>query len=201
MIDSTPTAATTDTGTSDTESDGSSSDESPDTQPDTATENASAAVNQSSGSSTAVEVRAESALHTDKGTTTIAEGVVAKIVGIATREVAGIHSMGSGAGRAMGAVKDLLPGSSSSVTEGVVVEVGSTQAAADLTIVTEYGVAIQDVAQAVRDNIIRRVQEMTGLEVVEVNVAVTDVNVPMEGGTTSTVAAGPAPSGGQTRVQ
>ena len=68
---------------------------------------------------------------------------------MAAREVAGIHSMGSGSGRAMGAVKDLLPGSSSSVTEGVSVEVGATQAAADLSLVTIYGAAIQDVAQAV----------------------------------------------------
>ena len=133
------------------------------------------------GASTSIEVRPESALHTDKGTTTIAEGVVAKIVGMAAREVAGIHSMGSGSGRAMWAVKDLLPGSSSSVTEGVSVEVGATQAAADLSLVTIYGAAIQDVAQAVRDNVIRRVQEMTGLEVVEVNISVTDVNVPSDG--------------------
>ena len=40
------------------------------------------------GASTSIEVRPESALHTDKGTTTIAEGVVAKIVGMAAREVA-----------------------------------------------------------------------------------------------------------------
>ena len=149
--------------------------------------------------STTIAVRAESALHTDKGTTTIAEGVVAKIVGIATREVAGIHSMGSGAGRAMGSVKDLLPGGSSSVTEGVSVEVGSTQAAADLSIVTEYGMAIQDVAQAVRDNVIRRVQQMTGLEMVEVNIAVTDVNVPTKSAGTPSVPG--ASSGRQQRVQ
>ena len=118
---------------------------------------------------------------------------------IATREVAGIHSMGSGAGRAMGSVKDLLPGGSSSVTEGVSVEVGSTQAAADLSIVTEYGMAIQDVAQAVRDNVIRRVQQMTGLEMVEVNIAVTDVNVPTKSAGTPSVPG--ASSGRQQRVQ
>lgn len=151
------------------------------------------------GPTAVVAVMAESALHTDKGTTTIAEGVVAKIVGIATREVAGIHSMGSGAGRAMGSVKDLLPGGSSSVTEGVSVEVGSTQAAADLSIVTEYGMAIQDVAQAVRDNVIRRVQQMTGLEMVEVNIAVTDVNVPTKSAGTPSVPG--ASSGRQQRVQ
>ena len=157
------------------------------------------AMSAQAGSSTSVEVRAESALHTDKGTTTIAEGVVAKIVGMAAREVSGIHSMGSGSGRAMGAVKDLLPGSSSSVTEGVSVEVGATQAAADLSLVTVYGAAIQDVAQAVRDNVIRRVQEMTGLQVVEVNISVTDVNVPADGAPATPGA--PNQSGSHQRVQ
>ncbi len=157
------------------------------------------AMGSQAGGSTSIEVRAESALHTDKGTTTIAEGVVSKIVGMAAREVAGIHSMGSGSGRAMGAVKDLLPGSSSSVTEGVSVEVGATQAAADLSLVTIYGAAIQDVAQAVRDNVIRRVQEMTGLQMVEVNIAVTDVNVPADGAGAS--AGGPAQAGSHQRVQ
>lgn len=157
------------------------------------------AMGSQAGSSTSVEVRAESALHTDKGTTTIAEGVVAKIVGMAAREVSGIHSMGSGSGRAMGAVKDLLPGSSSSVTEGVSVEVGATQAAADLSLVTVYGAAIQDVAQAVRDNVIRRVQEMTGLQVVEVNISVTDVNVPADGA--SATPGGSNQTGSHQRVQ
>ena len=79
------------------------------------------------------------------------------------------------------------------------VEVGSTQAAADLSIVTEYGMAIQDVAQAVRDNVIRRVQQMTGLEMVEVNIAVTDVNVPTKSAGTPSVPG--ASSGRQQRVQ
>ena len=44
----------------------------------------------------------------------------------------------------------------------------------------EYGVAITDVAADVRENVIAAVERMTGLEVVEVNVAVVDVRLPDE---------------------
>ncbi|MDQ3354839.1 MAG: Asp23/Gls24 family envelope stress response protein [Actinomycetota bacterium] len=117
-----------------------------------------------------------SALVTDKGRTTIADSVVAKIAGIATREIAGVHDMGSGTARAMGALRDRLPGATRvNASRGVAVEVGERQAAVDIDIVCEYGVRIVDVADAVRRNITDRVQNMTGLEITEVNIAVDDV--------------------------
>ena len=76
----------------------------------------------------------------------------------------------------IGAVKDRLGGSSQN--QGVAVEVGERQAAVDLTLVVEYGVSITDLAQGVRDNVIDRVETMTGLEVTEVNIDVTDVYIP-----------------------
>ncbi len=119
---------------------------------------------------------ATSALVTDKGRTTIADSVVAKIAGIATREIAGVHDMGSGAARTMGALRDRLPGSTrTNMSRGVSVEVGERQAAVDVDIICEYGVRIVDVADAVRRNITDRVQNMTGLEITEVNIAVDDV--------------------------
>lgn len=116
-------------------------------------------------------------LVTPQGKTTIADSVVAKIAGIAAREVAGVHEMGTGAARAFGALKEKLPVGSSepSVSQGVTVEVGERQAAIDLDLVCEYGVPIVDVAQAVRRNVIQRVQTMTGLEVTEVNISVDDI--------------------------
>lgn len=117
-----------------------------------------------------------SALVTDKGRTAIADSVVAKIAAIATREIAGVHDMGSGAARAVGALRDRLPGATrTNVSRGVAVEVGERQAAIDIDIVCEYGVRIVDVADAVRRNITDRVQGMTGLEITEVNIAVDDV--------------------------
>ncbi|MFI9615955.1 Asp23/Gls24 family envelope stress response protein [Streptomyces sp. NPDC052023] len=115
-----------------------------------------------------------------RGRTTIADGVVEKIAGLAARDVVGVHAMGSGLSRTLGAVRDRVPGGSKSVTRGVKAEVGEVQTALDLEIVVEYGVSIADVARAVRENVIAAVERMTGLEVVEVNLAVSDVKLPDE---------------------
>ncbi|MER7574064.1 Asp23/Gls24 family envelope stress response protein [Streptomyces sp. NPDC126514] len=116
-----------------------------------------------------------------RGRTTIADGVVEKIAGLAARDVVGVHAMGSGMSRTFGAVRDRVPGGASkSVTRGVKAEVGEVQTALDLEIVVVYGVAISDVARAVRENVVSAVERMTGLEVVEVNIAVSDVKLPDE---------------------
>ncbi|GAA3555909.1 Asp23/Gls24 family envelope stress response protein [Streptomyces sp. WAC 01325] len=115
-----------------------------------------------------------------RGRTTIADGVVEKIAGMAARDVVGVHTMGSGISRTFGAVKERVPGTSKSVTRGVKAEVGEVQTALDLEIVVDYGVSIADVARAVRENVVAAVERMTGLEVVEVNIAVSDVKLPEE---------------------
>ncbi|KMS71889.1 stress protein [Streptomyces viridochromogenes] len=116
-----------------------------------------------------------------RGRTTIADGVVEKIAGMAARDVDGVHAMGSGLSRTFGAVRDRVPGGTTkSVSRGVKAEVGEVQAALDLEIVVEYGVSIADVARDVRENVITAVERMTGLEVVEVNIAVSDVKLPEE---------------------
>ncbi|MEU0999151.1 Asp23/Gls24 family envelope stress response protein [Streptomyces tibetensis] len=116
-----------------------------------------------------------------RGRTTIADGVVEKIAGLAARDVDGVHAMGSGLSRTFGAVRDRVPGGQKSgVSRGVKAEVGEVQAALDLEIVVEYGVSIADVARDVRENVITAVERMTGLEVVEVNIAVSDVKLPDE---------------------
>ncbi|WP_372337609.1 Asp23/Gls24 family envelope stress response protein [Streptomyces sp. MK5] len=118
-------------------------------------------------------------LVTEHGKTTIADAVVQKIAGIAAREVDGVYNLGTGGSRAVGAVRERIPGSRGpSVTQGVAVEVGETQAAVDVVIVCEYGVSIIDLANGVRRNIIKSIEGMTGLEVVEVNIAVDDVHLP-----------------------
>jgi uncharacterized alkaline shock family protein YloU len=112
-----------------------------------------------------------------RGRTTIADGVVEKIAGLAARDVVGVHAMGTGFSRTFGAVRDRVPGGKSA-TRGVKAEVGEVQTALDLDIVVEYGVSIVEVARAVRENVIVAVERMTGLEVVEVNIAVGDVKLP-----------------------
>ena len=114
-----------------------------------------------------------------RGRTTIADGVVEKTAGLAARDVMGVHAMGSGMARTFGAMRDRVPGGRS-VARGVKAEVGEVQTALDLEIVVDYGVSIRDVAGAVRENVISAVERMTGLEVVEVNIAVSDVKLPDE---------------------
>jgi uncharacterized alkaline shock family protein YloU len=115
-----------------------------------------------------------------RGRTTIADGVVEKIAGLAARDVVGVHALGTGLSRTFGAVRDRVPGGTRSVSRGVKAEVGEVQTALDLDIVIDYGFSIVDVARAVRENVIAAVERMTGLEVVEVNIAVGDVKLPEE---------------------
>ncbi|MEU2247976.1 Asp23/Gls24 family envelope stress response protein [Streptomyces sp. NPDC019224] len=112
-----------------------------------------------------------------RGTTTIADNVVSTIAGIAVRETDGVHAVGKGPSRALGAVKDRVS-RSSDPGRGVKVEVGEKQTAIDLDIVVEYGATIMETARSIRTNVTEAVQTMTGLEVVEININVTDVHVP-----------------------
>ncbi|MGW5723164.1 Asp23/Gls24 family envelope stress response protein [Amycolatopsis sp. NPDC003865] len=126
----------------------------------------------------ATTTEATGALVTSQGATTIADTVVQKIAGLATREVPGVHSLGGGAARAFSAIRERIPGATASAGQGVSVEVGEKQAAVDLQLVVEYGVSIADLSRSVRRNVITAVERMTGLEVVEVNIAVGDLNLP-----------------------
>ncbi len=135
---------------------------------------------------------------TGQGRTTIAPSVVQKIAGIAAREVSGVYAMGSGASRAFGALRERIPGggtSGASTVAGVAVEVGEKQAAIDLDVVVEYGVAIADLAAAVRRNVIGAVERMTGLEVIEVTISVNDIHLAGEDDSRDEAPAAPAPTG------
>lgn len=117
-------------------------------------------------------------LHTPHGDTTIEETVVQKLAGMATREVPGVFAMGNAARRAFSSMTERIPGSQTNVSNGVSVEKGERQAAIDISIVVEYGFSIVEVSQGIRRNVIRSVENATGLEVLEVNVNVTDVHLP-----------------------
>lgn len=114
-------------------------------------------------------------LETEKGITTVADIVVAKMAGIAAREVAGIHELGTTFRRLVGRVR---PGES--LTQGVNVEVGKRETAIDLVVVVDYGYSIPAVAQDLRENVIAKIEAGTGLVVKEVNIEVADLFVPSE---------------------
>ena len=126
----------------------------------------------------------QSPLQGERGATTLGDTVVAKIVGIAAQEVEGVQ-MGGGTARAMGGVLDSVSRPMSGVgggsqTRGVSVEVGAEEAAADLSMAVEYGRPIPQTTEAVRNNVIDRVENLTGLRVTEVNITVNDVLFPEE---------------------
>lgn len=122
----------------------------------------------------------ESALVSEHGRTTIADTVVAKIAGIAAGEMSGVHALGGGTARAVGALRGRIPGAQASSSQGVSVEVGERQAAVDIQLVAEYGVSIVDLAESIRRNVTDSLESMTGLDVTEVNIEVLDVFVPSD---------------------
>lgn len=112
------------------------------------------------------------------GKTSIDDAVVAKIAGIAARDVKGVYALGGGAARMVGAVRDAF--NNTDLAQGISVEVGEKQVAVDVTIVADYPVALQKVADDVRGAIGESMRDLVGLEVAEVNVTVNDVHIPSE---------------------
>jgi uncharacterized alkaline shock family protein YloU len=129
--------------------------------------------------------QSSSPLHSPRGSTNISNSVVQKIAGIAAQEVEKVQ-VGGGTAAAvtgfLGNVSSAVTGSSGggSPTSGVSVEVGNEEAAVDLTMAIEYGVSIPQITEAVRRNVINRVENLTGLRCTEVNIVVTDVQFPEE---------------------
>ncbi len=109
------------------------------------------------------------------GRTVISETAVAKVAGIAARAVPGVYSLGSGPSRALGAIRDAV--GSSDHAAGVRAEVGETQVAVDISLVATYGAPLHSLADQVRQSVYRAVEELVGLQVIEVNVEITDVYV------------------------
>ena len=89
--------------------------------------------------------------------------------------VHGVYDVGGGAARALGSAASKV-GVGDRLNQGVSVEVGTREAAVDLTVVVEYGESIPQVTQAIRDNVVKRISGITGLSVTEVNINVTDLH-------------------------
>lgn len=106
------------------------------------------------------------------GTVRIADDVVAVIAGLTAGKVKGIASMS--AGITEGWAKRV---SGKNLTKGVDVEVGQVETAIDLRVVVEYGIKINEVCQILQQEVKESVENMTGLNVVEVNVKVEGVEV------------------------
>jgi uncharacterized alkaline shock family protein YloU len=127
-------------------------------------------------------------LQTERGRTSIGNGVVSKIAGIAAQEVEKVQMAGGTAAAVGGFLSSVTgavtggdsTGGGASLTTGVSVEVGEEEAAVDLTMAVEYGTPIPRTTEEVRRNVINRVENLTGLRVTEVNITVNDVQFPEE---------------------
>lgn len=111
------------------------------------------------------------------GRTVIAETAVAKVAAIAARAVPGVFALGAGSARALSALRDAV-GGGGELNQGVRVEVGQTQVAVDVSLVAMYGEPLQDLAARVRAAVYQAVEDLVGLEVIEVNVEINDVHLP-----------------------
>src|SRR5215213_11857787 len=137
----------------------------------------------------------DSPLVGERGRTTINDSVVSQIACMAAQEVGGVH-MGGSASRATGGILSNITGSEGQ-TRGVSVQVGTTEAAIDLTMGVEYGRNILEVVEEVRRRISERVQSLTGLRVTELNATVSDIVFPENGGQRRRALGSGATSAGQ----
>jgi len=106
----------------------------------------------------------------DRGRTTISDEVISVIARLAADEVEGVHKISEPS--LQGVIGRL------GRHGGVASEVGYSETAIDVSLVVEYGHPIRQVADSLRTTIIDRVEQMTGMKVVEVNIDVHDVFVP-----------------------
>ena len=119
-------------------------------------------------------------LQSDRGSTSIQDSVVSKVAGIAAQEVEGIRMGGGASQAASGLIGSITGNSGGGQTRGVTVEVGDEEAAVDLSMTTEYGKSIPQLSEAVRRNVVNRIENLVGLKVTEVNITVSNIFFPQE---------------------
>ncbi|WP_307335049.1 Asp23/Gls24 family envelope stress response protein [Caldalkalibacillus uzonensis] len=108
----------------------------------------------------------------DMGRVEIAPEVIQVIAGIAASEVDGVAYMNGGF---VGELVEKL--GRKNLSKGVKVHLGEHHTVVDVSIVVQYGEHIPDVARQVQHRVKNGIEDMTGLEVVEVNVHVVGVQV------------------------
>lgn len=111
-----------------------------------------------------------------KNALTFDEKVIKKIVGFAVSDIPGILAM---SGNLLTGITDMLK-NSEDPTKGITIELGKKQVAIDMKLVCEYGQNLPVIFQNIIDKVTSVIKEMTGLDVVEVNVHVADVLVKEE---------------------
>lgn len=123
------------------------------------------------------ELAPEENQRTTGGITKLTDLAVAKVAAGAAKSVPGVHSLGLGTSRALGAIRGAV-GAGYEPAHGVSVEVGATQVAIDIVLTAVFGVPLHELARKVREAVFSATSELTQLHVVEVNIEIGDVYIP-----------------------
>ena len=110
-----------------------------------------------------------------KGEIKIADEVVAIIAGLAAMEVEGVASMAGNATRELISKLGMK-----SLSKGVKVDVLDGIVTVTLALNMSYGYSIKDITAKVQEKVKAAIENMTGLEVADVNIRVAGVDVPEE---------------------
>mgnify|MGYP000066205628 CR=1 FL=1 len=106
------------------------------------------------------------------GEVRIADEVVAIIAGLAATEVEGVAAM---AGNATREIIERM--GMKSLSKGVSVEVIDSTVSVKLSLNLEYGHSIPEVCAKVQERVKSAIENMTGLEVLDVNITIAGVNI------------------------
>ena len=106
------------------------------------------------------------------GSVKIADDVVASIAAIAATEVEGVSSIDGTSGESL-LSRVWIKG----ITKGAKVEVDGKQVRADVAIIMDYGYNIPETCQEVQKKVKNAIENMTGLEVINVNIRIAGINV------------------------
>jgi len=107
------------------------------------------------------------------GTIRISDDAIGVIAGLAAREIQGVVSTGRGPLAGLAEVLGMKP----TYGRGVKVEVTAEDVYIELHLIVEFGMDIPVICQKVQDKVKETVEDMTGLSVARVNVAVQDVQM------------------------
>lgn len=106
------------------------------------------------------------------GAVQIADDVVAMITSLAATEVEGVSAM---AGNITNELMSKV--GVKSLTKGVKVDVFDKKVVVDLSVMVEYGYNIPAISQKVQQKVKTAIENMTGLEVTDVNIRIAGVNM------------------------
>ncbi len=121
-------------------------------------------------------VKTEEINVTEDSSVVISNEVVSVIAGVAVSEVPGVVDT---AGGFAGGITEVLSGKKK-LSKGIKVEVGEKETKIDVNIIVEYGTRIPDIAFEIQSRVKKAVKEMTGLDVIAVNVHVQGVKTSID---------------------